>query len=182
MVELDGRAGARELTLVVQMRETISAATQAQIQGVNWHTPKPTSFAKDWDPWKGQSWWFVTQGNKRIARSASEDLILMVSQKPEPSNPTNDSLHKHLLMICRQRDILWDSVLYYSFHEKTFFFPWFYFCCCCCCFVRVFYFGRESARVKGRYEGTGRWADVKHTHTQINKLFLKSNILYSGMY
>ena len=34
----------------------------------------------------------MSQGNNRITRSPVEDLMFMVSQKPETSNQTNDSL------------------------------------------------------------------------------------------
>jgi hypothetical protein len=50
----------------------------------------------------------LTQGNSRITRrSSSEDPILMVSQKPETSKQTKDSLQ---LKMCAQRDVLWDTL------------------------------------------------------------------------
>ena len=50
----------------------------------------------------------MTQSNNRIARkSPDEDLILMVSQKSEILNQTNDSLQ---VKVCAQTDILWDTL------------------------------------------------------------------------
>jgi hypothetical protein len=71
----------------------------------------------------------MTQGNNRITlRSPSEDPILMVSQKPETSNQTNDSLQCEIKM-CGERGVPWDT-LYTTASMMR----------CFLCFVWVFLF------------------------------------------
>jgi hypothetical protein len=83
-------------------------------------TSKSTSSAKGWDIGKG---WLglqiqscrisTTKGNNRIPRrSSGENPILMVSQKPEIMNQTNDSLKRTFANedVWTQRDKLWDPL------------------------------------------------------------------------
>jgi hypothetical protein len=50
----------------------------------------------------------MTRGNSRITgRSSDVDPILMVSQKSQILNQTNEHLQ---VKMCGQRDILWDTL------------------------------------------------------------------------
>ena len=80
----------------------------------------------------------MTQGNNRISeRSPGGDPVLMVQQKPEASNQTNDSLQQTFAS-----KAVWAKlccVTHCSFHSEFYF---------------LFSFG-VGARAEGRYGGMG---------------------------
>ena len=65
----------------------------------------------------------MIQGNNRVMEwRTGKDPILMVSQKPEISNPTNDSLQWTFASeeVWTREYIVGHTVTHYSFHNKIF--------------------------------------------------------------
>jgi hypothetical protein len=76
------------------VRLTNSVPTQAQIQGFQWPTSVSTQSMSCCNLWRGWSSRTVATRSPRLGvtaeRSPSEDLVLIVYQKPGTSNQTNN--------------------------------------------------------------------------------------------
>jgi hypothetical protein len=98
----------------------------------------------------------MIQGNNRVMEwRTGKDPILMVSQKPEISNPTNDSLQWTFASedVWTEKYTVGHTVTHCSFRNGVF---------SMLCFVLFcFYWGGEGCRVNGGYEGRGRWAELE---------------------
>jgi len=103
----------------------------------------------------------MTLGSNRITgRSADEDLMLKVSEKPQMSNQTSDSWQWTFVGedVWMEGYTLGHTVTQYSFHNVIFSILCF---CCYCLFVCICFIGGKGvARAKGRYESLGRQAGL----------------------
>ena len=94
----------------------------------------------------------MTRGNNRITmRSPGKNPILMVSQKPEISNQTNDSDSMQRIFasedVWTEEHTVGHTVTLYNFHDEMFSMLCFV---CWCGLLQV------DAQAKGRCEGMGR--------------------------
>jgi hypothetical protein len=98
----------------------------------------------------------MTQDSKIYGRSACEDPVLIVYQKPEASNQTITHCHEHLQVnLFGQKGILCD-ITHHRFHSEMFSL---FVCLFVCLWGEVFVlfsFVGKNARIEGRYEGTGK--------------------------